>query len=170
LIVGAFQHGDLSRSHHLRPSDLRITRNKAIPSQPSRRVLVIWLMTLLTVFDCNIVRLYPPRYFHKVPALRFLARIGLTRLIHEDLVVQAVPLLVTIEDFARVDQVERQFPDGIPDRIAGHDEIVAREYLLALGQLELVEQQRRRGMRRATGDADGVEALRPPSRRERTSR
>src|SRR5256884_8453430 len=106
-------------------------------------------MTLLTVFDCNIVRLYPPRYFHKVPA-------RLTRLTHEDLVVQAVPLLVTIEDFARVDQVERQFPDGVPDRIAGHNEIVARQYFLALGQLELVEQQRRRRMRRATGDADGV--------------
>src|SRR6266702_3935298 len=88
--------------------------------------------------------------------LRFLARTGLTRLIHEDLVVQAVPLPVTVEDLARVDQVERQFPDGIPHRIAGHDEIAAREYLLALGQLELVEQQRRRGMRRAPGDADGV--------------
>src|SRR6266480_1912910 len=88
--------------------------------------------------------------------LRFLARTGLTRLTHEDLVVQAVPLLVTIEDFAQVDQVERQFPDGIPDRIAGHNEIAARQYFLALGQLELIEQQRRRGMRRATSDADGV--------------
>src|SRR5256884_885631 len=52
-----------------------------------------------------------------------------------------------LEDFAQVDQVERQFPDGIPDRIAGHNEIVARQYFLALGQLELIEQQRRRGMR-----------------------
>jgi hypothetical protein len=61
-----------------------------------------------------------------------------------------------IEDFARIDQVERQFLDGILDRIAGHDEIMARQDLLAFRQLELVEQQRRCGTRGTTGDTDGM--------------